>query len=250
MNTRRWRLSVLAAAAMVGGAGVHGGARADARATPNAPPAQIVIVSVDLELVSAQLKEREDKEKVLQSRKEEQEKHLKQVIEDLTGEEAKVKNMPDTPEKVAAAKAYREHGLRAKWEKEYNEQLLQETGGEMLREMLDKITRKVKEIARQRGYHIVVSSDEKVTAQTNDPNQVKQTVALKRFLYIDPALDITDDVVKDMNNDYALGGGKPAGASGPAPAPAPSGGSTPAKPTTTTTPPPSGTSPGTPGRKP
>jgi hypothetical protein len=41
---------------------------------------------------------------------------------------------------------------------------------------------------------------------------VSRTISLKRFLYVDPSMDITAELVQYMNNQYAAGAGGAGGA--------------------------------------
>ncbi len=205
--TNRWMAVVAAAACVMGGTYVA------ARATASAPvpPAAPVVATVDLEEVIKGLKEREDKEKALKAQQQEYQNKLNQMTEDAKSEKSKIENMPDTPEKIAAAKSLREKLIRAEFEKQYAERLLGELKGEMMRELYVKISEATKKLAKRNGYQLVLSNDQNVPVGTGDPDAVLRAIALRRVMYADPALDITGEVVTELNNLYAAG---PAAGSG------------------------------------
>ena len=76
---------------------------------------------------------------------------------------------------------------------------------EMLRELYLKINAAVQFLAKRDGYQLVLTSDEKVPVNAGDPDSVLRAISLKRMLYVDPAMDITPDVVSYLNLGYATG---------------------------------------------
>jgi Skp family chaperone for outer membrane proteins len=204
-TTNRW-LAAMAVAACVGG-GLWAGsrARASAPAAAPVPPAATTVVTIDLEEVIKGMKEREDKEKSLKDRQAEYQTKIDQLASDAKSEKSKVENMTDTPEKITAAKALREKIIRAEFEKQYAERLLGEMKGEMMRELYTKISEATKRLAKQNGYHLVLSNDQNVPVGTGDPDAVLRAIALRRVMYAHPDLDITKEVVDFLNNEYAAG---------------------------------------------
>ncbi|HMN41636.1 MAG TPA: OmpH family outer membrane protein [Phycisphaerales bacterium] len=200
MKNRWMALAGAAACVMVG-------AWAATRATASAPvpPAAPVVATIDLEEVIKGLKEREDKEKALSAKQGEYQGKLNQMTEDAKSEKSKIENMPDTPEKIAAAKNLREKLIRAEFEKQYAERLLGELKGEMMRELYVKISEATKSLAKRNGYQLVLSNDQNVPVGSGDPDAVLRAIALRRVMYAAPELDITSEVVTELNNLYAAG---------------------------------------------
>jgi Skp family chaperone for outer membrane proteins len=202
-TTNRWMAALAMAACVVGGTWVA--TRATASSPMAAPPAAPVVATIDMEEIIKGLKEREDKEKALSAKQKEYQDKLNQLTEDAKSEKSKIENMTDTPEKITAAKNLREKLIRAEFEKQYAERLLGELKGEMMRELYVKISEATKQLAKQNGYQLVLSSDQNVPVGSGDPDAVLRAIALRRVMYADPALDITADVVAYLNNQYAAG---------------------------------------------
>lgn len=215
MTTSMFRRAVLASAAAVAlGAAALTGARAGL--TMNAPPTSPVIATVDLEVVVAGLHERTDKEASLKASLAEAKSKLEKMVDEVKAEESKLSVLPKGPVLQAAAKSLREKMIRVEFEKQYTEKLLVEMQGEMLRDLYIKITEAVQRLAQKSGYTLVLASDERVQAPNGDMQTLTRAISLKRILYADDAMDITQELVTLMNNEYSAGG-----AAGATPAPAP-----------------------------
>jgi len=80
-----------------------------------------------------------------------------------------------------------------------------------LREIFDDIKMVVHEIAQQKGYDLVVASDDLPADTPDSPTQVRQFILLQKVLYWSPQVDITEEVAARLNERYAATGGiKPA----------------------------------------
>lgn len=203
MSTRFGRFSVLALALALGaGALAYVSAKAGAASAYKGPPAAPVIAVVDLEGVLGGLNERKDKESALKTSLEDMQKRVTALGDEAKGEQSKVEQATGA-QKIALAKAMREKIIRAEFEKQYSEKVLGEMQGEMLRELYLKIDEAAGRLAKQNGYQLVLASDEKVNIPQGAPGEVLRAIALKRMLYVDQSLDITQEIVALMNNEYA-----------------------------------------------
>lgn len=169
-----------------------------------APPSAPIIAVIDLEEALSKLGERSDKEKTLKDQVAELQARINKYGEDLKSDQSKFE-LEIGPAKAAMGKQIREKMIRAEFEKQYSQKLLTESQGEMLRDLYVKISDAAKRVAEKNGYQIVLASDEKVNIPKGDPDGVTRAIALKRFLYVDPQLNITGEVVEMMNNEYAAG---------------------------------------------
>jgi Skp family chaperone for outer membrane proteins len=212
---RRWMLGLAVVACVSVGAYVSR-ATAGAPFKPS-PPVPAVIATVDLEEIIKNLEERKQKEAALSAKATEYKTRITTLEDEAKSDKAKYEAEPDGPNKVAMGKALREKLFRMEFEGQYATKVLGEMQGEMLRELYQKINDAVRTIAQRNAYHLVMTSDEKAQVNGSDPDSVKRAIALKRMLYVDPAMDITADVVAYLNNQFAVGATTPA----PAPAPAP-----------------------------
>jgi Skp family chaperone for outer membrane proteins len=171
------------------------------------PPSPIIAM-VDIPKVLEGLKEREARDKELEAAKGELQKKGEELTKGLEAEKAKIEPMANTPAKVVAAKAFRQKSLQAEFDMNYGKSLLAEQQATGLRELFDKIVTASAELAKARGYHLVISNDETVPVRGNT-EEVSRTISLKRFIYVDPSMNITDELVQYMNNQYAAGAAKP-----------------------------------------
>lgn len=200
---RRWVLGLALVACMGVGAYVSR-ATAGAAFKPT-PPAAPVIATVDLEQVIQKMKEREDKENALKARSEEYKNKLKLLQDEATSDKSKLDAETEGPGKIAMAKSLREKIFRMEFEGQYATKILGEMQGEMLKDLYTKINNTARVIAKRNAYQLVITSDENAQVNAGDPDSIKRAIAFKRILYVDPAMDITNDIVNELNNAYAAG---------------------------------------------
>lgn len=206
MNSpRRFRGLGTVACALTLLAGGYFVAQAGAKAAMKAPPSAPVIAVIDLEETLKQLKERADKEDALKVQVGELQNRIKVLEEDAKSYQSKIENAVGDPEKIRLAKEFREKAIRAEFEKQYAQRFLNELQSEMLRELYLKIDAAADAIAKKNGYALVLASDEKVNIPSGDSEAVTRAIGLKRMMYVDPQLDITREVVDEMNNKYQSG---------------------------------------------
>ncbi len=73
--------------------------------------------------------------------------------------------------------------------------------------MYAEIRHSVAKIAKQRGFDIVLLGDEGQLAAENE-SQMLNELRSRKVLYANPAVDITTDVLRDLNRAYKAGGNK------------------------------------------
>lgn len=192
-------------------AAVVAGLAVNAIGTPAAerlgPPASPVIAMVNLPKVLEGLKEREAKDKDLDTGKQALQKKADDAKKSLDGDLQQLKLMPDNDAKLVAAKAYREKVLRTNFDLDFEKQLLAEQQAEGLKDLYAKVSSACAALAKARGYNLVISNDEEVPVRGNT-DEATRTISLKRFLYVDSGMDITDELVQYMNNEYDTGSKK------------------------------------------
>ena len=170
------------------------------------PPAAPVIATVDLEQVIQKMNERTDKEAALKARSDEYKAKLKTLQEEAEADKAKIDaEPPASANRVAMAKSLREKIFRMEFEGQYATKILGEMQGEMLKDLYTKINNTARVIAKRNAYQLVITSDENAQVNAGDPDSIKRAIAFKRILYVDPAMDITNDIVNELNNAYAAG---------------------------------------------
>lgn len=186
---------------------VVAGVSASAIGTPRvplAPPTSSMIAVIDLPKVLDGLKEKQAKDTAIQASAKELEDKGKSLRDGLEAEKKKIELMANGPEKLAAAKAFREKALRADFDMDFGKAAFAEQRAEGLADLYKKINDSAAALAKARGYHMVLSSDESVSAK-GSYDEVSRIISLKRMLYVDPAMDVTEELIAFMNNEFAVG---------------------------------------------
>jgi Skp family chaperone for outer membrane proteins len=209
---RRWMVGVAAVAVSIG-LGTYMSARATALAP--LPPAAPKIATVELEPLIQKLKEREDREKFLDAEARRVDEQVKGLKADLNAQKTKIENEPDGPGKISMAKEFGEKVDRAEFEAKFSGEKLVRLRGEAFADLFKRIEEGCRAVAKDNGYDLVLTSDEKGVIQPN-PETVMRNISLRRILYVNSNLDITQQVADYLNNQYAAGpevgagpGGKP-----------------------------------------
>ncbi len=201
------------AAIAIGAAGVS------ARAISNAfkPPVPPVIAVVDIQAVVNGLDERSARETDLDNKKTELQGNVNKLVDQLKGKQAEIDAMAAGPARVAALQELRKLAFQAEFERQYSEKFLTEMKTDILQELYDKISEACKQLALRNAYTMVLASDQGIKIPDGTYAEVSRAITLKRMLYVDPAHDVTQELITMMNNAYIAAGGKPA----PPPQPAP-----------------------------
>lgn len=124
----------------------------------------------------------------------------------MKSDQEKIKQIPAGSDKDKAMKELREKAIRAEFEKQYAQKLLIEMQGEMLRDLYLKISEATGRMAKTNGYSLVIANDQKIEIPKGDPNEIGRAISSKRMLYSDGALDVTQELITMMNNEYAARG--------------------------------------------
>lgn len=162
-------------------------AGASAHAVPSGPS---TIAVVNLPKVLEGLDELDDRiaqfeqeglerQKVVQGMREEV-KRLKAVYDDLPEGHAR---------RTELSKQALELGVRIGFEERINKEYLDAYNSEIISDMYEKAKAAASRLAQSSGYDMVINADTQTRPET--------------VLYFDTKLDITDDLILTMNNDYA-----------------------------------------------
>lgn len=183
------------------------------------PPAAPTVAVVDLEEVLKSMSERVDREEQFKNQVKDMQTSLDKLRDDLKSEEEKLKMEPDSPAKIEMIKAFAIKRERANFERDLSQKILEQRKVDLLRELYQKIDKTVREMAQSQSWSLVLSSDERaqIPSTLNEADTIR-AIAIKRIMYVDKPLDITDDVVKKLNLDWAANGGKGGGPATPPPA--------------------------------
>lgn len=87
----------------------------------------------------------------------------------------------------------------------WSEQLIDRRRAEVFADLFEKVRGAATKIAQQRGYDLVLSSDFEGDIPRDQEAQIRSVMSARRVLYVSPDIDITDDVVRLMNNEWHAG---------------------------------------------
>lgn len=87
----------------------------------------------------------------------------------------------------------------------WSEQLIDRRRAEVFADLFEKVRDAATKIAQQRGYDLVLSSDYEGDIPRDQEAQIRSVMSARRVLYVSPDIDITDDVVRLMNNEWHAG---------------------------------------------
>ena len=99
--------------------------------------------------------------------------------------------------------------IRGEIEAQLANRKLDSQQADLFHELYTKVDTSIQEIAKQNQYHMVFVSDEAAKVPKGNSETVLRGITMKRMLYVDDTLDITEDVIRVMNNAYATAGGRP-----------------------------------------
>lgn len=195
-------LLLAAVFAAVAAVSVGAGALTGAFYKPPVPP---VIATVDLQTVVSGLEKRKQKEQEFQSKGKEFKDNLDALKKQIDDEQKTYDTSPAGPAKTQMGQQLVRKALQYKFDSEYAEQFLDQMYGEMLREMYDDIALACKKLAVRNGYTIVMTDDSGAQIPRGGRVDVTRAISMKRMLYVDPAHDVTRELIDMMNNDFAAG---------------------------------------------
>lgn len=130
------------------------------------------------------------------------------------------KKIEDLAKQVEAAKAGTPEKRQLAFDQLRSEAELKMTGdlyqrqlnlsqGDLYKQAFNELNNAIDQVAKQNGYHLVLRSDADVKLPDNISGQdMENFIANQRVFYADSAVDITEQVVQALNNDYKAGGKK------------------------------------------
>ncbi len=198
MNTTRMLagLALLVSAAVAISAG----------ANSSRPPAQpTAIATVDIMDIIDGLNERSVLEKQLDDRMAARQSKLDEVVNELKVLDADIQmlaeNNDERREKIAEAL---EKQAAAQARREALSQIAAIDMGSVMAGLYEKIEVAIQSIADREGYDIVLFDDSSFEIPTDKPNaEVVRAIITKSVIYRNDAIDITQQVITLMNNEFS-----------------------------------------------
>lgn len=193
------RLSIVVAAVLVAALGlVAVNANNLLRGTPTA------VAVVEVQRVIDNLKEKQSIEASLQQNndrvqkeKQEAEQKIKQMQEELGLLTPGTDNFRKKQEQIEEAVI----SLNARLQ--FENQKIQRERGIQIEGLYQKMTRAIGDVAKTNGYQLVLFSEGPPEFRFENTQQLTTLIQLRKVLYFDPSLDITEQVTQKMNNDFA-----------------------------------------------
>jgi Skp family chaperone for outer membrane proteins len=174
-----------------------------------APPAGATIAVLDLEATFDKLEQRKDLEANLKNQRDAAQAKLQELQNQIDAAKAEFEATPSGPQKLAKGRALRDIVIKGEFEAQFSQKRIDELRGELRRELYNRITDAVGRLGKQSGWGMVINSDAKAEIPMADADTVARAISIKRTIYVDASLDVTEDVVNFMNNEYRAGGTRP-----------------------------------------
>ena len=109
---------------------------------------------------------------------------------------------PDSPQYEEEQRKYMQAASDHKAWLELNRAVLQRSEKIQLKMLFDKITGTIGEIAKERGVDLVLSDQAAFNIDRMSTQDLQQAMAQREILYKNASLDITQDVIKKLDEQY------------------------------------------------
>lgn len=179
-----------------------------------APPKGATIAVVDLEKLINGLDEKKAKAEQFQKAFEAKKAELETMKVKIDEKQAALNAMPAGANRSKAAEELQEMVIRGEIEAQLANRKLNAQQADLFHQLYTKVDEAIGKLAEQNGYHMVFVSDEAAKVPKGNSETVLRGITMKRMLYVNDELDITNEVIKYMNNAFAAAGLAPASPAG------------------------------------
>jgi Skp family chaperone for outer membrane proteins len=202
MNQRGLRSigGLVAVCALALGAGMVGARSAGANRSPAAAPP--IVAVVDLETVINNLTEQKDMQAQFDATAKAEDARLKAMGDELEQKQKELQGLVGA-NLVEAKTKLRDAVFKAEFEKQLARRNLNARKAEMLRTLYVKVDKAAEMLAKKNGYDMVLVSDEKAPIPEEDGEAAYRAILFKRMLYVGTTLDISQELLQTINNEYA-----------------------------------------------
>jgi len=168
----------------------------------------IVVGAVNLEKVINGMTERTFREERLQEFINQRDAELQQLGQQFESARQQVELAPPgSDEYRRAIEEAQRLNLRAQLEKEFSEQLVAQRRAEVFTQLFNRIRDAAQRLAPQVGVDIIISSDASAALPEGNEGQVRSAMISRRVLYADDNVDLSDELLQMLNNEWAAGQG-------------------------------------------
>ena len=95
--------------------------------------------------------------------------------------------------------------LNLEVEGEISSQLIDARRGEVYADIFNKIRESTQRMAQREGYHLIFSNDSDEIITPSTEQKVRLQILARQVLFNDPSLDVTEELILTMNNDWKAG---------------------------------------------
>ncbi len=198
-NTSRTTLAAIVAIAIAAIVTIHAGA------TSMRPPAQpTAVATVDIAAIINGLEERKVLEDQLNARRETRKGQLEAVAKELEILEADIKMLePGTDEQRDKLAQYMERKAAADARLNALSRITSIDLGNVMRGLYGEIEDAIARISEREGYDVVLMDDSAFPLPENAPDtDVYRSIVTKGVIWRHDSIDITDQVITLMNNEF------------------------------------------------
>lgn len=169
-------------------------------------PTNVRFATVDLPRIFDSLDERPIREAQLKSFIEEQNAMIKALGEKLEQVRSDVDLLViGSDERRRKEEEAARLNVDLEVQRRWAEQLTDRRRAEVFANLFNKIEAASAQVSQQRGFDLVLSNDAGAEVAPTTEAQARAMMGGRRILYASPNVDITDAVVKQMNNEWSAG---------------------------------------------
>ncbi len=181
--------------------------KAGANNNLNAPAGPPVVALVNLERVLNNLDELQARNAELQAWVDERQKTIRELEAQVKDKVTRLQILPpDSPEYARLQEEALRTRVDAEFQAKFRDEMLSRKQGQVNRALFDKVRDGLRRFSEQRGYNLVLSHDGDIEILGEEGNlAVTRQIAARRILYTDPSLDVSDELLQFLNNEWKAG---------------------------------------------
>lgn len=175
--------------------------QAGANAVQSAKPATIGLINI--ETVMNGLAEIEDQQKRIDALMAQRRRTIDEMSKQLGAAQEELKLLPEnSPQRTSKTREIQEMGIKLRVEGEVAVALIDAQKGEIYANLFRKVEDASKRFADRNGYDMILSSDAFADVRDGTEQQVKSFIVSRRVIYSSKQIDVTDQLLTMMNNEY------------------------------------------------
>ncbi len=172
----------------------------------SAPP--VSVGTVNVETVFGNLDERNAIEADIQSRVSELQQWEQEQRKEISAMRSNLEIMqPDSPNYQRQREELEKKLINLRVELEVRQRQIEQHKALQMEQLYRKIIDGTEQVARQAGYEVVLMKDETPNFTGANQQQMAALIQVRKLLYADADLDLTDRVTQQLNNNYAASQG-------------------------------------------